>query len=58
MSSHLLPFSMATLRPSAQLLCRMSVLFICALVAVLRPTAKLAGTYTYLIITAKVSPIW
>ncbi|KAF8746408.1 Fusaric acid resistance protein-like [Rhizoctonia solani] len=53
MSGRLLPFSLATLRPSAQLLCRMSVLFICALVAVLRPTPKLAGAYTYLIITAK-----
>ncbi|CAE6336575.1 unnamed protein product [Rhizoctonia solani] len=53
MGSHLLPFSLASLRPSAQLLCRMSVLFICAFVAVLRPTPKLAGTYTYLIITAK-----
>ncbi|ELU36580.1 FUSC domain-containing protein [Rhizoctonia solani AG-1 IA] len=56
MSGRLLPFSLATLRPSAQLLCRMSVLFICALVAVLRPTPKLAGAYTYLIITAKVGP--
>ncbi|KAF8682374.1 Fusaric acid resistance protein-like [Rhizoctonia solani] len=57
MSGRLLPFSLATLRPSAQLLCRMSVLFICALVAVLRPTPKLAGAYTYLIITAKVGDL-
>ncbi|KAH7318023.1 hypothetical protein B0J17DRAFT_686599 [Rhizoctonia solani] len=53
MSGSLLPFSLATLRPSSQLLCRMSVVFICALVAVLPPTAKLAGPYTYLTLTAK-----
>lgn len=42
------------LRPSAQLLCRMSVVFICAFVAVLRPTTRLAGHYTFLILTTKV----
>ncbi|CUA71591.1 hypothetical protein RSOLAG22IIIB_09680 [Rhizoctonia solani] len=51
--NRLLPFSLATLRPSAQLLCRMSVVFICAVVAVLPPTPKIAGAYTYLILTAK-----
>ncbi|CAE6417908.1 unnamed protein product [Rhizoctonia solani] len=53
MGGSLIPFSLATLRPSAQLLCRMSVVFICAVVAVLPPTPKLAGAYTYLILTAK-----
>ncbi|ELU44092.1 hypothetical protein AG1IA_01875 [Rhizoctonia solani AG-1 IA] len=41
------------LSPSAQLLCRMSVVFICAVVAVLSPTPKLVGAYTYLVLTAK-----
>lgn len=45
---------LSRLRPSAQLLCRMSVVFICALVAVLRPTRKLTGPYSFLILTAKV----
>jgi hypothetical protein len=45
---------LAMLRPSAQLLCRMSVVFICAVVAVLGPTPKLVGAYTYLVLTAKV----
>ncbi|KAB5593121.1 Fusaric acid resistance-like protein [Ceratobasidium theobromae] len=44
---------LSRLRPSAQLLCRMSVVFICALVAVLRPTRKLTGPYSFLILTAK-----
>ncbi|CEL51517.1 putative protein C26F1,08c OS=Schizosaccharomyces pombe (strain 972 / ATCC 24843) GN=SPAC26F1.08c PE=4 SV=1 [Rhizoctonia solani AG-1 IB] len=44
---------LAMLRPSAQLLCRMSVVFICAVVAVLGPTPKLVGAYTYLVLTAK-----
>ncbi|KAF8758278.1 Fusaric acid resistance protein-like [Rhizoctonia solani] len=45
---------LAMLSPSAQLLCRMSVVFICAVVAVLSPTPKLVGAYTYLVLTAKV----
>ncbi|CAE6510233.1 unnamed protein product [Rhizoctonia solani] len=54
MDSLALPSSLlAALCPSAQLLCRMSVVFICALVAVLGPTPKLVGAYTYLIMTAK-----
>ncbi|EUC59435.1 fusaric acid resistance-like protein [Rhizoctonia solani AG-3 Rhs1AP] len=53
MSGSLFSFSLATLRPSAQLLCRMSVVFICAVVAVLPVTPKLTGAYTYLILTAK-----
>ncbi|KAJ1309455.1 hypothetical protein OPQ81_006231 [Rhizoctonia solani] len=53
MSGALFPVSLATFRPSAQLLCRMSVVFICALVAVLPSTSKLAGPYTYLTLTAK-----
>ncbi|KAF8710315.1 Fusaric acid resistance protein-like, partial [Rhizoctonia solani] len=44
---------LAMLSPSAQLLCRMSVVFICAVVAVLSPTPKLVGAYTYLVLTAK-----
>jgi hypothetical protein len=43
------------LRPSAQLLCRMSVTFVCAVVAVLHPTTRLAGSYAFLILTTKVS---
>ncbi|KAG8691597.1 hypothetical protein FRC08_010124, partial [Ceratobasidium sp. 394] len=41
------------LRPSAQLLCRMSVTFICVVVAVLHPTTRLAGPYSFLILTTK-----
>ncbi|QRV99791.1 fusaric acid resistance-like protein [Ceratobasidium sp. AG-Ba] len=39
--------------PSAQLLCRMSVTFICVVIVVLQPTARIAGPYTFLILTTK-----
>ncbi|KAG9124474.1 hypothetical protein FRC07_011492, partial [Ceratobasidium sp. 392] len=44
---------LSSLRPSAQLLCRMSVTFICAVVAVLHPTTRIAGPYSFLILTTK-----
>ncbi|CAE6336631.1 unnamed protein product [Rhizoctonia solani] len=54
MGTAMLPLSLLSrLRPSAQLFCRMSVVFICALVAVLGPTSKFVGAYTYLVLTAK-----
>jgi hypothetical protein len=43
------------LQPSAHLVCRMCVTFICATVIVLRPSAQLGGPYLFLVLTVKVS---